>query len=665
MKQIITTLLLCAVASLAAAQEQPAARVFVIAPQAVAGEATTISYKPQLTNLAASKQITGVIYLCSGDGWSADDLEMTFRDTAWVATYLVPGDCVLLACKFHGDDEAWDSGGRWSHYGSFVSERVNGALASRRGAYVNWGFLRYQPFEQHAVPGYSKAGEYIEDNVMQMWINNEYRHFPESRETLSYFAAKILDKTVPGERHDAILQDVDYILSLPSPVERSLVRAAETCRAILKDEERAREIETLVLERFPGGSFARGKEALRLQSLRDPDEKETAVLAFLERFPPEKFAGENDHYANQLILSIVLNRVARGDYDLMLEYLPVVPVSLLVEFYYRIVQLPLKHELKTHEELIPVSTAIYDELRRRLGRDEERLLAADRILSPLEWQRETARRYAGYYFTHAELLHHAGRHAEALEILEPLKDRYTGSVFNDLYARVLPAAGYGQMVIPFIEACARLDATTPAMLETLRTDFEQKNPAGDFDAYVASLRSADFVENFEQRLTASLIKKKIEPFAIEDAHGQRVDMAKLKGKIIILDFWATWCAPCKAALPGMQVAVDRYKDNPGVAFYFISTLEYDPNYKTVARDFLAGKGYRMDLLYDDVDPSTGKHGALYYKYARDFGMNGIPHKAIIDGDGFLRWSSSGYYGNPLEMANEITFLVNHLLNEKK
>jgi thiol-disulfide isomerase/thioredoxin len=646
---------------------QAAARSFTVTPaHAVAGEEITIAYAPAGGPLAGSRQITGVIYLCDGDAWRADDLDMTPRDTAWVATYRLPADAVLLACKFHGDGGAWDSGTRWSHYGHFVLHREGEQLVSRPGAYLHWGLLRYPPLERYAVPGFTRPEEGIEDNVMRMWVTNEYRHFPASRETLSYFAAKTLEKLEPGQHAGSYLQDIDYILSLPAAAERSLLRAAETCKTILKDERRAREIEAIILQRFPDGQLAREREGLRVHLLKDPDEKERAVIAYMKRFPPRAFAADAP-YTRPIVTAVLLYRnTQRGDRELLFEYLPVLPASIFPELYYRLVQLPLQHQMKTPAELMPLSTALRDEMQRRAADPAGRLRDAARVYSPREWARENLRRNAGYFLTHADLLHRAGENAAALETLEPIKEFHAkNSTFNDLYARLLSANGYHHLVVPFIEASTREDAATPAMLDTLRAAFLREHPGGDFDARVAALRSPAYVERFEERLKASLIKKKIDPFELEDMHGKRVSLEALRGKIVVLDFWATWCAPCKAALPGMQVAVDRYRDHPGVAFYFISTLEHDPGYKAAVRAFIASKGYALEVLFDNADPATGKHGALYHAYARPLGMNGIPHKAIIDGEGFLRWSSSGYHGNPLELANEITFLVNYLVEENK
>ncbi|MDR0766546.1 MAG: TlpA family protein disulfide reductase [Odoribacteraceae bacterium] len=417
---------------------------------------------------------------------------------------------------------------------------------------------------------------------------------------------------------------------------------------------------------YPDERAAREREGLRVHLTRDPDEKERAVAAYVKRFFPLKDGTGNDPYARHIVTAALQHNIAReGNGALLLEYLPVVPAAILPELYYRLVQLPWQHRMKEIKELLPLSTAIHDEMKKRAADPAERLVA-DRPLSPREWEEECTRHNAGFYFTHAELLHHAGEHAAALDIIEPLKERLArGSAFNDLYARLLSANGYRHLLVPFIEASAREDAATPAMLDTLRVFFAREHPGEDFDAYIAALRSPGHVERFEERLVASLVDREITPFALEDTRGERVDIAALKGKVIVLDFWATWCAPCKAALPGMQVAVNRFKEDPRVAFYFISTLEHDPRYKQSVREFIAGKGYEMEVLFDDVDPATGKHGRVYHALSRPLGMNGIPHKAVIDANGRLRWSSSGYHGNPLELANEISFVVNRLLDENK
>ncbi|MDR0545051.1 MAG: TlpA family protein disulfide reductase [Odoribacteraceae bacterium] len=411
----------------------------------------------------------------------------------------------------------------------------------------------------------------------------------------------------------------------------------------------------------------REKEGLRIHIIKDLNEKERAAVEYAARFLPLKAGDRGDPYTRPIISAVVQHRIAReGTTRALEEWLPVAPAGALPDLYYRVVQLPWMHRAKEAAALLPFSAALRDEMTRRAEDPGQRLIATDRAYTPEEWREECARRNAGFFFTHADLLFHSGQRAEALEVMEPLREQMRGSSeFNDLYARALSANGYRHLLTPFIEECAREDAATPGMLDTLRALFAEEGREGNFDDHVASLRSREYAERFEERLARSLIDRDAELFSLESMSGGRVDLSALKGKIIVLDFWSTWCAPCKAALPGMQVAVDRFADDPRVAFYFISTMEHNPAFRKLARDFITDKGYRLNILFDDTDPATGRHGAIYYSRMKSFGMNGIPHKLIFDGNGRLRWSSSGYHGKPLELANEITFLVNLLLAEQE
>ena len=672
MKKIFILLLWCVCCHGGFAQGN---RSFYAMPKTpISGEEITLVYKNALTELASSNQIRGVIYLCDGDAWSVDDLEMVNRDTAWMATYRLPEDCVMFACKFHGEDGKWDSGKRMSHYGVFVSQRVGEETKLQHGAHVHWGFLRHKTFEAYAVQGFSAEEDQIEDNVMQYWINNEFRYFPESRETLSYFAAKLLDKMAPGKHNHLFVQDLDYIVQLAAPAELSLIRVAEIYKTIIKDEAKSKEVEAVILERFPNGILARDREIWRMFQLKDTVEKETALVAFMKRFPAEKFGKTITEtyrsFYTKVVWAVIQHQVEKQNkYDLFYEYLPVVPFSVLSEYYYRLVQLPLKHKIKSYNELLPASEAIYNEFLCRAERGEDPLYAATfrKRFSPREWKQQVFSRCDGFFYTHADILYHTGNPVKAMELLEIVKEPYQGksSDCNDLYMKLLIANGYTQMVVPYIEASIQWDAATPDMLDVLRKAFLEKNPSGDFDAYLNGLRADEFVAQKEEKLKKSLIKKEIEPFVLEDMQGNIVDMSQLKGKVIVLDFWATWCSPCKAALPGMQMAVNHFKNNPNVQFYFISTLEYDKNYKTTIPKFLKEMNYSLEVLYDNVNPATGKNDVIYNKYSKAFGVNGIPHKMIIDGDGYLRWSSGGYAGNPMGLATEIGFLVDYLLNEKK
>lgn len=355
--------------------------------------------------------------------------------------------------------------------------------------------------------------------------------------------------------------------------------------------------------------------------------------------------------------------------EVLAKYLPLMPYSEVVESYYRGIMLPYKHQTRTTAELRPYADAIYAELIRRINGPEDRYYAASRNTrySPRQWRDAQLYHSGPQVLGHARILYETGAADQALEALEPLKEVLAGRIsdYNDLYAKLLAANGYTHLVVPFIEACIKTDAATPAMLETLRSHFAGKNAGGNFDDYLMSLRSEDHIAHMEAKLLGELIREKVEPFKLESMKGGTVDMAALKGKVIVIDFWATWCTPCMAAMPGMKMALERYKDNPDVVFFFIDTMERGEGYKEYVPQVMEARGYHdFNVLYD-AENDKGRHGVLFEKYGAQFGMSGIPQKMVIDREGYARWVSGGYFGNPLELANEVSFVVDYVLKEKK
>jgi thiol-disulfide isomerase/thioredoxin len=150
----------------------------------------------------------------------------------------------------------------------------------------------------------------------------------------------------------------------------------------------------------------------------------------------------------------------------------------------------------------------------------------------------------------------------------------------------------------------------------------------------AKARFEDFVsmtkENSAIRQRAQLYTERPEmararmapAFTITTMDGQRLSLDDLQGKVVLMDFWATWCGPCREALPHIQKIAQKFQGEP-LVILSVSLDKDDAKWK----DFVA-KNNMTWLQYRD----GGFEGSL----SRLYGVNAIPHTFTIDAYGVLQ-----------------------------
>ena len=124
-----------------------------------------------------------------------------------------------------------------------------------------------------------------------------------------------------------------------------------------------------------------------------------------------------------------------------------------------------------------------------------------------------------------------------------------------------------------------------------------------------------------------------------------LDLGPYKGRVVYLDFWASWCGPCKLSFPYMQAMVSRYP--PGD--FVVLAVNVDRN-RAQADTFLKQVGSRLPVVYDP-------QGAIASKYA----VKEMPSSVLIGRDGRIRYVHKGFF--PAQTATYETH-ISELLNEK-
>lgn len=110
-------------------------------------------------------------------------------------------------------------------------------------------------------------------------------------------------------------------------------------------------------------------------------------------------------------------------------------------------------------------------------------------------------------------------------------------------------------------------------------------------------------------------------FTVYDNDGNPVNLSDYFGKPIVLNFWASWCGPCKAEMPDFE---EVYKERGGEIQFLMVNCTGGRETEKSAREFIADSGYTFPVFYDlDLDASM------------TYGTNSIPVTFFIDADGHL------------------------------
>ncbi|SEW53835.1 TlpA family protein disulfide reductase [Chitinophaga arvensicola] len=394
----------------------------------------------------------------------------------------------------------------------------------------------------------------------------------------------------------------------------------------LGERHAADSLATLLRKRFPNGIFVREEQLEQVKAEKDFVQKNRKFDAFMKQFPEPVAKGAPDYEYTGLYQAMGSAAIENGASPE-----------------------PYIAKLQGNRDRVVffAKTARYYQQRQQpepaMTWARRGVQATDTTASFGEWDA---------YLTLASLYLAQQQYAAGIPFAATAYAHTKSKEAALLYVNLLVADGKSAAAQALLAYAVKTGKASVQMKAQLKKIYEKAGSAVPYDQYLSSLLPPPDT-NLRREWRANMLHETVTGISLKDTSGKTVQLADFKGKIVVLDFWATWCKPCIQSFPAMQQVMQQH---PEVVFLFIATFETGDALKKV-KQFSREKMFPFRYLLDE--PLKGESN---YKAFTHFRVPSVPYKVVLDKSGVIRFRSGGFEGNDDALITELNTML-RLLEE--
>ena len=442
---------------------------------------------------------------------------------------------------------------------------------------------------------------------------------------------------------------------------------------LINEIDSAKKYEKLVFERYPNGSWALQvnslNPAMQIDLIKSHEKKWEKYKEFkgeyCKSYPDELTRNQMQNRLGQILRGMVLSFAQNS--DLVTWQKEVDALDEWSKYYtYKRTATFLTDHLKSSSSIKGKKgdiTAFKPEglLRIKTSNEEQLILYAEKLaLESVAWYRQnldSSRRVIDWLFlTDKEVS--ASRKEWLAKVLDDLgqnlllQNRLEEA--HQVFKEALDLAKKMESSINehYIESLIKSNQIDEAIKEAAIVIRLGKSTAAINNFHESMVKDASPKEEAMADLSAQLKKQMISdemPDGILlNIKGEKIDLKEYKGKTVVIDFWATWCAPCIIGMEFAIEVVEKYKSQKDVVFFFVNTERITDETKVRVNRKLQEIGYNFNVFFDPD-----------FKATNAFKVEVLPTTVIIDSKGKIRFRHSGIdmKSGKQEQNNKLTAMI--------
>ncbi|MDR5590997.1 TlpA disulfide reductase family protein [Christiangramia sp. SM2212] len=482
----------------------------------------------------------------------------------------------------------------------------------------------------------------LENDSIAAILENAIKEDPEIEESFDVDYSNALLAVDKEKGNKYIQKRIDYYSSKDS-LKYENYEALSELYSLKNDDTKNDSITSIAAKKFPKSDLARTETMYLIVEAKSLDEKLELYNEYID------LVGKKPRYQNDIMLRFIANEyVKNNDWDQVEKYASQINDPRELARFYNSIAWEKAKKGEDLETAVRLSKNSIDALNNAKGdySAKPEFYSKSQYDSALEWG------ISNYSDTYALIQFQQGNLDAAIKTQEKALTDKSGADMTTRYVQYLiEAEKYKKAQEKAADFIANNRANAE-MTDYLKTAYAENDNSEKFENYLSKLE-AKATNKAREDLRKNMQSEKAKDFELTDLEGNMVKLSDLRGKTVILDFWATWCRPCKQSFPGMQRAVEEYADNDNVEFLFVNTWENGDDREKMVSDYIKGENYDFHVIMDQ----PVLEGSREFITTSNFGINGIPTKIIVGPDGNVNFKTVGYSGNNEKMLKEIGLMI--------
>ena len=498
----------------------------------------------------------------------------------------------------------------------------------------------------YSIRNGSYYGVKVENTIVEKTIKEDLSTYPNLKDE---WETSYLQLAYQNNKVKAKPLIEDFITNLSKKTDKSELEYMDMMNfySTLEEKPKSDSIKTIILEKFPEGQTANYELSKQFYKEPNLDKK----LQLFEDYT--KRNTKMDNFSNSMATSLALAYFNEGGMDNLKKYSAMVDDKQRMAYDFNNVAWSLAEKgenIEGAEELSKMTLDIVENLQKDPTKGKPVYSTQKNYEKGLESM------YSMFADTYALVKFKQGDVKEAIVYQEKAHDpKATDTEANARYISYLMADNRYDTTIEKAGKFIKLGNYNTDIVEAYETAYREVNNSSDGLEEKISQLKEEGKQLLISEIKSKMISEDAPQFALKNMRGESIALKDLKGKVVILDFWATWCGPCKASFPGMQKVVTKYKDDENVEFLFIDTFERGKNREKDVEGFISKNNYTFNVIYD-----TQKENSRDFEVAEKYEVDGIPTKVIIGSDGKIRLKSVGYGGSTAKLIEEMDIIIDIL-----